>query len=111
MKVFICVAMCVLMAIVCGVGGALNSQTNNYDYIRIHIRANSNNITDQNIKFAIKDKITEYLTPIIAGCDNKQEVANQINNRLSSISQICSLTLKNAGYDYTARDISAIMFC
>ena len=102
MKVFICSILCLLITCVFAFSGQLNYCASNNDYIRIHIRANSNNIIDQNIKFVIKDKITEYLTPIIAKCSNKAEVATGIKDNLVIIEDICTDMLNSAGFTYQA---------
>ncbi|MCK9574507.1 MAG: stage II sporulation protein R [Clostridia bacterium] len=102
MKAFICILLCVLTICSFAFGGQWSVNSTNEDYIRIHIRANSNNITDQNIKFTIKDKITEYLTPIIAKCENKEDVATGISENLVNIENICTNVLNSAGFGYQA---------
>ena len=44
------------------------------DYIRIHIRANSNGTDDQNVKYKVRDNIINYLIPILADCPDKRSV-------------------------------------
>ncbi|MBR4998395.1 MAG: stage II sporulation protein R, partial [Clostridia bacterium] len=34
-----------------------------YDYLRLHIRANSNSKIDQSVKYEIKNEVLEFLTP------------------------------------------------
>lgn len=36
------------------------------DYLRIHVRANSNEQTDQNVKYKVKDEVVRYITPYAA---------------------------------------------
>ena len=43
------------------------------EYLRIHIRANSDNPTDQEMKYLVRAVIAEYLTPVVAGCNGKHE--------------------------------------
>ena len=33
------------------------------DYLRIHVRANSNSQTDQSIKYVVKDEVVKFITP------------------------------------------------
>ena len=47
------------------------------DCLRIHIRANSNSNDDQKIKYIVKDKVVEYLTPLLADATDKNK-AKQI---------------------------------
>ena len=41
------------------------------DCLRIHIRANSNEQIDQNVKYMVKDAVVEYLTPLLADATDK----------------------------------------
>ena len=49
------------------------SQKPSDEYLRIHIRANSNESIDQNIKYQVKDCLVKYLTPYIADCKSKRQ--------------------------------------
>ena len=44
--------------------------------LRIHIRANSNEVVDQNVKYKIKDAFVDFLTPLVCECKTKQEAIN-----------------------------------
>ena len=37
----------------------------NYDYLRIHVRANSNAQNDQDVKYIVKDEVVKFITPYI----------------------------------------------
>ena len=74
----------------------------NTDFLRIHIRANSNSDVDQNVKFKVKEKIVEYLTPLVLDCESQKESKNIIKNNLNKICEIANTTLKQNGFDYTA---------
>ena len=54
-----------------GLVGCSSADTN--DCLRIHIRANSNSSDDQQIKYMVKDKVVEFLTPLLAIATNKQK--------------------------------------
>ena len=73
------------------------------EYFRIHIRANSNESSDQEVKYVVRDVIVAYLTPIVAECKDKQEAEGKILQRLSEISFVATTALKEKGYYYTAR--------
>ena len=51
----------------------VKTKDENCDYLRIHIRANSNEQVDQDIKFVIKDQFVCFLTPKIADCKAKKD--------------------------------------
>lgn len=72
----------------------------NNDYLRIHIRANSNQENDQLIKYQIKDLVIDHLTPFLTKCDNKQDVVNALlDNKIVLENKIDSyLTSENFAY-------------
>ena len=45
----------------------------NTEYLRIHIRADSNSQADQTVKYKVKAAVVDYLTPYIAYADTKQK--------------------------------------
>ena len=58
----------------------------NTEYLRIHIRADSNNETDQNVKYLVRDAVVKFLTPYIAECDTKEKAENMLSDNLSAFS-------------------------
>ena len=54
-----------------GFGGAQNTVQS--EYLRIHIRADSNEESAQAVKYLVRDEVVEYLTPLVAGYDTKDE--------------------------------------
>lgn len=70
--------------------------------LRIHIRANSNEVVDQNIKYKIKDSFVEFLTPLLADCDTKQKAIDLIVNNNAKLKSIADNILKDSGFDYTS---------
>ena len=88
------------------IGVSFNFQTttnqNNADYLRIHIRANSNSEIDQEIKYKIKDEFVDYLTPKIAFCGSKSDVLEVINIESNNLENLANKVLYDAGFDYTA---------
>jgi len=72
------------------------------EYLRIHIRANSNLEIDQDIKYIIKDNIVDFLTPIISRCKTKEDFKNALNQNLLNIECISNKILAQNNFDYTA---------
>lgn len=83
------------------------SKQNKQEYIRIHVRANSNLDIDQNIKYQIKDEIVSYLIPEIANCETRDEFVLMINQNLEKIEQIANEILNKNGFPYGAN----VKFC
>ena len=75
----------------------------NTQYLRIHIRANSNLQVDQLVKYKIKDAIVEVLTPDVASCDSFEDVKIMLQNNLSLVDNITNSVLKQNNLNYTAK--------
>lgn len=104
-KYFVCIGATLIM-IVFGVflmpTQAKSTELGADSFLRIHIRANSNEAMDQQVKYIVKDEIVEYLTPILSEATSKQKAMLLINENLSNISEIASLVLSEQGYNYDA---------
>ena len=75
----------------------------NSEYLRIHIRANSNLEVDQRVKYQIKDAVVECLTPLVASCDSFEEIKVTLGNNLDKVDRVANNILKNNGFGYTAK--------
>lgn len=92
-----------VMTTFCLCGCSLSvSESENDQYLRIHIRANSNSDVDQEVKYQIRDKVVDYLTPYIANCSTKEEMERVISNNLLGINAVCDAVLREKGFDYVA---------
>ena len=101
-----CIIFLTLIIIILAAVGGFASQTsgagtrNCDEYLRIHIRANSNSDEDQAVKYLVRDKVVEYLTPVVGECESKSEAIEKINEKVLEISQVASKTLCENGYFY-----------
>ena len=77
-----------------------NTTSTNNEYLRIHIRANSNSKYDQSIKMDIKDVVVNYLTPLVAECDSKSKAISMLNNEQKNLEKVINNELKLRGYSY-----------
>lgn len=73
------------------------------EYLRIHIRADSNSAEAQNVKYAIKDKIVEFLAPYIAECDTKEKAEQMLNSKLGEIEAVADSVLLDFGFKYHSK--------
>jgi len=73
------------------------------EYLRIHIRANSNLEIDQGVKLKVKEEIVTYLTPKVAECKTKQNAFNMLEQNLSEIERLSDEVLKESGFNYKSR--------
>ena len=87
----------------CGGGGAVLLSANQpSSYLRMHVRANSNDNADQAVKYQIKEKIVEYLTPVVAECNSKRQAENALKGELAGVQAVAKKALQNSGFDYGA---------
>lgn len=99
-KIGVVISIVVILLIV--ILGTTYKQVNK-DYLRIHIRANSNAEVDQLVKYKIKDEIVVTLTPYIANCESFDDVKIVISANLDLIDLVANNVLKQNGFNYTAK--------
>lgn len=79
-----------------------NAQADN-DYLRIHVRANSNSAEDQQVKYEVKDEIVTFITPYIQECVTKDAAMDVMRGLLPQIEEVADKALKARGYTYGAK--------
>lgn len=72
-------------------------------YLRVHIRANSNSTEDQTVKYKVRDKVVELLTPVVAEAKDKQTAIALIRGKLDEVSAVADAVLRSNGFYYGAR--------
>lgn len=94
----------VLFVILCGCVFAINTKDSSaeYEYLRVHIRADSNNECDQVVKYLVKDRVVNFITPYLIDCDTKQKSIDAITGLLPDIQSVCNQVLGENGFTYTA---------
>lgn len=70
------------------------------EYLRIHIRANSDSFEDQQIKYKIRDEVVLFLTPIITNCNSKEQAINAVSEAKSEINRLIDGLLIENGFNY-----------
>ena len=53
------------------------------EYLRIHIRANSNSGEDQAVKYMVRDEVVKFLTPVVAEAETREAAIRLMNENLS----------------------------
>ena len=91
-------SVCAIVLIIVFCGG---SAEENQEYFRIHIRANSNSAEDQNVKYAVKDAVVDFLIPILSEAQTKDEAESSLKQYLSQIESVADDILRQNGFDYT----------
>lgn len=83
--------------------GAFESGHRSADYLRIHVRANSDSDADQDVKYIVKDAVVEYVTPYVARCADKAAALGVMGGITDGIERVCESVLKAHGFSYGAR--------
>lgn len=76
------------------------SEIDNSDYLRVHIRANSNSEEDQNVKYYVKDVVVVYLSEYLKNCHSKQQAITVLNEKHDDVVDVVNKALMEKGYDY-----------
>lgn len=84
-----------------GFGGAQNTVQS--EYLRIHIRADSNEESAQAVKYLVRDEVVEYLTPLVAGYETKDEAMFGVSQSLAGIERVAERVLSQNGFFYGAK--------
>jgi len=78
------------------------SNVTNDDYLRIHIRANSNEQVDQDVKYEVKNAIVNYLSPMVAELTSVEASKGVVRAHLLEIRDVANYVLKSRGFNYSA---------
>ena len=93
-----------LIIILSGAAVGFKPQENAHaEYLRIHIRADSNETAAQSVKYRVKDAVVAFLTPYIAECDTKSKAEKMLTEKLSEIEKVADKVLYEQGFDYKSR--------
>ena len=76
---------------------------NTDEYLRIHIRADSNESGAQEVKYSVRDRVVDYLTPMVANCQTKAQAAAELAKNLDGIARVATAVLQEKGFFYGAR--------
>lgn len=79
------------------------SVADNEEYLRIHIRADSNENTAQAVKYKVRDRVVEYLTPLVASYRTKKQATEGIEKNLEKIVEVATQVLREEGLFYSAK--------
>lgn len=97
---FVFVLICVIVLICVFANVASDKNITNTDYLRLHIRANSNSIEDQNIKYEVKGKIVDLLTPLVIDVKSKNKLQDVLIQNEKYIESEVDVFLKSKGFYY-----------
>lgn len=69
--------------------------------IRFHVIANSDSEQDQDLKLKVRDKVLEYVQPLLKESKNIEESREILKRENEKILEIATEVIKGTGYDYS----------
>lgn len=72
----------------------------NVEYLRIHIRANSNLECDQNVKYKVKDAVVEALIPVLSEVETFEQAKEILSQNFGLIENTANSVLAQNGFTY-----------
>ncbi len=72
-------------------------------YLRVHIRANSQSLQDQQIKYEVKDLVCDYLTPLFLEVDKIEKAEEILKANLCNIERVVDAFLQSKGFTYSSK--------
>lgn len=88
--------------VLCSCSSTPSQQTLSNECVRIHIRANSNDDCDQQVKLLVRDEITAYLQNKLDNCRSKTDAMQTLDNEKENLVEIANSTLYNNNFTYKA---------
>ena len=70
---------------------------------RLHIIANSDTESDQNLKLKVRDEVLQYTYTLFNNAKSKYEAENVISDNLQNISNVAYKTVLDNGFDYPVK--------
>ena len=77
----------------------INSESS-VQYLRIHIRANSNSYADQSVKYKVKDAVVEELIPLVSEIESFEEAKKVIEANFGFIESVADRVLEENDFTY-----------
>lgn len=72
----------------------------NADFLRIHIRADSNDTDHQQVKYLVKNAVVDYLAPYLTNATTKQKAMQIVTQQLANLKNVCDKVLSDNGFSY-----------
>lgn len=73
------------------------------EYLRIHIRANSNSDEDQRVKYMVKEAVVDALIPLLADIETFDEAKSVMQKNFDHIEDVANGVLKSEGFSYECK--------
>ncbi len=103
-RVWFCLVLfcCILFFTGCSFSSPSGEILSADEYLRIHVRADDNSSAAQQVKYAVKDGIVAYLTPLLKNCKSKAEAKRVVLGERNNLITVANRILQANGANYTA---------
>ena len=102
MKWIVCGVCVIALAVLMACAPLFQTQVET-EYLRIHIRANSNSAEDQRVKYLVKDAVVEALIPLLSEAETKAEAKEIVEKNLNYVNAVADAVLASEGFDYCGK--------
>ena len=99
MRYFI-IAISIIAIVLIFVFTPLTGSSSEIEYLRIHIRANSNSVEDQTVKYRVKEEVVDALIPLLSEIGSFKQAKTTIEQNYSLIENVANNVLKQEGFTY-----------
>ena len=101
-KIEISLAIAIVASIIFSIFSfAQTSEEIRNDVLRLHVLANSDSVTDQNLKIAVRDAILSEGAELFNGSVTKDNAVEKITPELDRLKLIAEQVISERGYDYS----------
>lgn len=75
--------------------------------VRLHVVADSDSVSDQNIKLRVRDAVLEAVQEDLVGCSDMNQAKQYLQTRLDNLETVANNALRDAG----STDIATVTLC
>ena len=98
----IIIGFCIIFVLIICVVNCWSNSSSRDEYLRFHVRANSNSSFDQYVKYEVKDKVISLIEPLICKLDSYEDAYKLLSSSSSVIEEYANFILKKHDCDYSA---------
>lgn len=99
----ICISLALLSIIILTIVYKVTATNVENEYLRMHVRANSNTVQDQTVKYEIRDLTVKFLTPYVAECKTKSQAEEMFERIKKPLEKEIDLYLLGKGFTYKSQ--------
>ena len=103
MKYIILAVSSIFIVLILALSGFNYNMQCEVEYLRIHIRANSNCEADQAVKYKVKDAVVEALIPYLSKIESFDQAVEVVSANFSMVENVANSVLTDNGFNYKSK--------